>query len=129
MGDMMNPNMMGGMLKQNLQGVFNISLFSILGSLFSGFVIAKMPFFLGQNFKSMLQQGVKLTNLDPSYVSSMSWCFLCIFGLQGLLQLILKDSTGFDEMEMMMPGAGGMMGGAGGKPGAANPMGGGKNYN
>jgi len=35
-----------------------------------------------------------------------------------------------DEMEMMMPGAGGMMGGAaGGKGAQANPMGGGKNYN
>jgi hypothetical protein len=45
----------------------------------------------------------------------MSWCFLLIFGLQGVLTLILGDSEGLEEMmnpqaQMMMGGAGGMGG-------------------
>jgi hypothetical protein len=40
LANMMNPDMMSGMLKQNVQGMFNIALFSIVGSFFSGFIIA-----------------------------------------------------------------------------------------
>ena len=40
--------------------------------------------------------------LDPSYVSSMSWCFLLIYGLQGILSLIIADAEGLDDMNMMM---------------------------
>jgi hypothetical protein len=36
----MNPDMMSNMLKQNVQGMFNIFLFSVVGSFFSGFIIA-----------------------------------------------------------------------------------------
>lgn len=70
---MMNPDMMGNMMKQNVQGMFNIFLFSVVGSFFSGFIIAQVPFPLGQKFKSITQQGLALQALDPSYVSSMSW--------------------------------------------------------
>ena len=48
---MMNPDMMGNMMKQNIQGMFNIGLFSVVGSFFSGFIIAQVPFPLGQKFK------------------------------------------------------------------------------
>jgi len=61
------------MMKQNVQGMFNIFLFSVVGSFFSGFIIAQVPFPLGQKFKSLLQQGLNMQALDPSYVSSMSW--------------------------------------------------------
>ena len=37
---MMNPDMMSNMLKQNVQGMFNIVLFSVVGSIFSGFILA-----------------------------------------------------------------------------------------
>jgi hypothetical protein len=37
---MMNPDMMSNMMKQNVQGMFNIFLFSVVGSFFSGFIIA-----------------------------------------------------------------------------------------
>ena len=70
---MMNPDMMGNMMKQNVQSMFNIFLFSVVGSIFSGFIIAQVPFPLGQKFKAVLQQGLNLAALDPSYVSSMSW--------------------------------------------------------
>ena len=70
---MMNPDMMSNMMKQNVQGMFNIFLISVVGSFFSGFIIAQVPFPLGQKFKSLLQQGLNMQALDPSYVSSMSW--------------------------------------------------------
>jgi hypothetical protein len=50
-----NPDMMGNMMKQNIQGMFNIFLFSVVGSFFSGFIIAQIPFPLGQKFKQLLQ--------------------------------------------------------------------------
>ena len=32
----------------------------------------------------------------------MSWCFLLIYGLQGILSLIISDAEGLDDMNMMM---------------------------
>ena len=53
---MMDPNMMGSMLKNNMfMMVYNIVLFQVIGSLFSGFINARMPFPLAQAFRSMLQ--------------------------------------------------------------------------
>jgi len=44
--------------------------------------------------------------LDPTYVSSMSWAFLLIYGLNGVLGLLLQDSKSIEEMELMASGAG-----------------------
>ena len=96
--------------------MFNMFLFTAVGNLFSGFIIAQIPFPLGQKFKAITQQGLNLQALDPSYVSSMSWCFLLIFGLQGVMSLILGDSEGLDDMAAtMMPQAQMMQGGMGGE--------------
>jgi hypothetical protein len=40
MAMMGNPDMMGNMMKQNLQGMFNMFLFTVVGNFFSGFIIA-----------------------------------------------------------------------------------------
>lgn len=53
----------------------------------------------------MLQHGLMVTALDPSYVSSMSWSFLLMYGLNGLIGLALQDSKTLEEMEMMASGA------------------------
>jgi len=50
-----------------------------------------VPFPLGYKFKSMLQQGLLVQALDSTYVSSMSWAFLLIYGLQGIMGLLLQD--------------------------------------
>lgn len=102
---MSNPDMMGNMVKQNVQSVLNIMIFQTIGAIFQGFVIAKMPFPLGQKFKQMTQQGIFLFGLDPSYVSSMSWCFLLIYGLSDLLQIIITDKEALQEALMAASGA------------------------
>lgn len=115
----MNPEMMTGMLKsQFFMIAFNIGMFSVVGFFFSGFVNAKMPFPLAQSFRSMLQQGLSLSNLDVRYVSSLSWTFLLMYGLQGLQNLITGSGSLEEEMKMMTGGMNPMGGGAqGGMPG------------
>lgn len=42
----------------------------------------------------MLQRGIQLQNLDPSYVSSLSLYFLTLFGLRGLFSIVLGGDNG-----------------------------------
>ena len=46
-----------------------------------------------------------VTALDPTYVSSMSWAFIVLVGLNGVLGLLLADNKTIEEMEMMATGA------------------------
>eukprot|EP00831_Metopus_contortus_P032227 TRINITY_DN2608_c0_g1_i2.p1 TRINITY_DN2608_c0_g1~~TRINITY_DN2608_c0_g1_i2.p1 ORF type:complete len:220 (-),score=46.97 TRINITY_DN2608_c0_g1_i2:110-769(-) len=107
---MMNPAMMTGMIKQSFMSqIYQIGLFVGMGYFFSGFVLAKLPFMLTHKFKSMLHQGFNIPLLDVSYVSSMSWAFLLIYGLQGIYSLIFDTNPVGDDLKMMNPGM--MMGG------------------
>ena len=106
MNMMSNPDMMNNMLKQNVQSVIYMFMFTGIGSVFQGFITAQVPFPLGNKFKQMLQQGLRVAALDPTYVSSMSWAFLLIYGLNGVLGLLLQDSKSIEEMELMASGAG-----------------------
>ncbi len=103
--DIMNPNMMFDMMKKNLiNALYYIVIFVGVGYLFSGFILLKLPFGLTQKFKSMLQQGLNLPDLDVSYVSAISWCFLLVFGLNGILQHFDGDDnfSMMKEQEQMM---------------------------
>lgn len=51
MGAMMSPDMMNGMLKQNVQGIIHMMMFQVVGSIFQGFITAQVPFPLGHKFK------------------------------------------------------------------------------
>ena len=57
-------------------------------------MIVKLPFPLTIKFKSMLQAGVQTKDMDPRWMSSISWYFLCIFGLQFVYVFLLGSENG-----------------------------------
>ena len=116
---MLNPLGMVDSMKGNLVYMLpNMVMMGIISFFFQGFIILKVPFALTRCFKVMLQRGVDLESLDVSYVSSLSWYFLVMFGLRGLFKIILgEDSESLDESEaaqrqmtmgMSMGGGGGI---------------------
>lgn len=57
------------------------------------FISVKLPFPLTPQFKSMLQSGVGTRDLDVRWVSSLSWYFLTLFGLQPVYNFILGSDN------------------------------------
>src|SRR5689334_21029862 len=70
-------------------------------SLLTG-VAVKLPFPLTIKFKSMLQAGVATRDMDPRWMSSISWYFLCIFGLQSVFNFLLGDNNGMSAPELFV---------------------------
>lgn len=70
-----------------------------------------MPFALTERFKQLTQQGIGVSALDTSYVSSGSWYMICQQGLTRALQLL--DSNVVTEAQMMQMQVAGPMGGGG----------------
>ncbi|KAL0398852.1 UNVERIFIED_CONTAM: ER membrane protein complex subunit [Sesamum radiatum] len=98
-----DPNMAMDMMKKNLSMIIPQTLtFAWVNFFFSGFVAAKIPFPLTQRFRAMLQNGIDLSTVDVSYVSSRSWYFLNLFGLRGLFSLILGEDNATDDAQRMM---------------------------
>lgn len=111
-----DPNMAMDMMKKNLSMIVPQTLtFAWVNFFFSGFVAAKIPFPLTQRFRPMLQNGIDLSSVDVSYVSSRSWYFLNLFGLRGFFSLILGEENATDDTQKMMQ-MGGQMGGFGMDP-------------
>merc|ERR1712205_29061 len=73
----------------------------IINSVFSGFVMIRVPFPLTLRYKPMLQRGIQLTTLSSSWVSSASFYFICVFGLRGLMSLVLGPDNDADSMRAM----------------------------
>ena len=63
----------------------------------------KLPFPLTIRFKSMLQSGVMTRDLDVRWVSSLSWYFLNLFGLQSVFIFILGDDNGGSPFSFSQP--------------------------
>ncbi|KAJ5232967.1 ER membrane protein complex subunit 3 [Penicillium chermesinum] len=90
---------MMGMLKGNMMMMIPQTLImSWINAFFSGFVILKLPFPLTIRFKSMLQSGVMTRDLDVRWVSSLSWYFLNLMGLQSVFGFILGSDNAANQM-------------------------------
>ncbi|KAG2193921.1 hypothetical protein INT46_001926, partial [Mucor plumbeus] len=120
--DMME-GMMEGMKKQLTNMVPQMVIMGWINFFFQGFVVIKLPFPLTPRFKQMLQSGVDTRDMDVTWVSSLSWYFLNLFGLGSVFSLILGDNnaagvdmTAMSSMPGMMPGMPGMGGAQPGQP-------------
>ncbi|TVY47396.1 ER membrane protein complex subunit 3 [Lachnellula cervina] len=112
---------MMGMMKGNMAMIVPQTLImGWINAFFSGFVIIRLPFPLTIKFKSMLQAGVATKDMDPQWMSSISWYVLCIFGLQSVFNYLLGSDNAASQMQQQMgqmgPGAGAQMFGPGVDP-------------
>lgn len=94
-GDMPNPfAAMEGMKGNMVFMVQNMVMMQAIQHFFSGFILLKVPFRLTVGFKQMFQRGLDgLATLETSYVSSVSWYFLVMFGLRGFFRLAIGSPT------------------------------------
>ncbi|KAI6911771.1 transmembrane protein [Hortaea werneckii] len=111
--------MMGAMKGNVAMMVPQSLIMGWINAFFSGYVIMKLPFPLTPQFKSMLQSGVGTRDLDVRWVSSLSWYFLTLFGLQPVYNFILGSNNAASQMAQQMQMQ--QMG--------ANPMGGAEDPN
>lgn len=66
-------------------------MYGFVNTFFMGFVMGKVPFPLTQKFRGMLQGGFDIPYLDVTYISSLSYFFLLIFGASKITSLILQE--------------------------------------
>lgn len=89
-GDVFDPSVTTGMMKGQLMMMANnIGLMMLISSFFSGFVVAQLPFSIPLRLKDMMQRGINIDDLECSYVTSISFYFLVLSGVNGLLNLLL----------------------------------------
>ncbi|EOR00822.1 UPF0347 membrane protein C.03 [Wallemia ichthyophaga EXF-994] len=98
-------SMMDGMKKQMVMFIPQTVIMGWINSFFSGFILIKLPFPLTRGFKSMLQRGIMTDDMPASYVSSISWYFLNLFGLNSVLRLILGEGNHADGVRDMQTAA------------------------
>ncbi|KAI8613681.1 integral membrane protein DUF106-domain-containing protein [Chytriomyces sp. MP71] len=113
-------NMMEGLKKNMMMFVPQTIIMNWITFFFSGFVLIKLPFPLTVRFKAMLQAGVETRDMDVSWVSSISWYFLNLMGLQSIFTIILGEDNAaggmrdMQQMQQMNPAM--MAAGAGAAP-------------
>ena len=71
----------------------NMVIMQGISHFFHGFALVKVPFPLAIGFKQMFQRGLDLSTLEMSYVSSVSWYFLVMFGLHEFFRLAIADPS------------------------------------
>ena len=103
MSAMQDPSQTMNMMKKNMAMIIpNMLLMGWVSYFFSGFVMMKLPFILSEKFKPMLQRGIMIPNLDVSYVSALSFYFVCSFGLRGLNTILLGANAKYSDPTAMM---------------------------
>lgn len=86
---------MMGMVKGNLANYIPQTLIMWwVNHFFAGFLLMKLPFPLTIKFKEMLQSGIMTSDLDPRWVSSISWYFISTLGLNPVNNLLFGDEEG-----------------------------------
>lgn len=73
---------------------------SFFGCSCRGHPTVKIPFPLTLPFRGMLQRGIELAGLEVTYVSSLSWYFLNLFGLRGINSLVLGEANGTPNLPL-----------------------------
>lgn len=94
-------NMMEMMKGQIMMVVPQTLMMGWINAFFAGFVLMRLPFPLTIRFKDMLQSGVATKDLDVRWVSSLSWYFLNLMGLQSVYSLILGNGNSAGGMAAM----------------------------
>lgn len=94
-----DPSFLTNMMARNLQNILpNMAMFGFVNAFFTGFVMGKVPFPLTHKFRAMLQGGMDLPYLDVTYISSLSYFFMLMFGSNKILSLVLREvSSGETE--------------------------------
>lgn len=84
--------------------VYSMVMMQGIQHFFSGFILLKVPFPLTAGFKDMFQKGLaELPDLESSYVSSVSWYFLVMYGLRAFFRLAIGDpSLEAREQDMLL---------------------------
>ena len=116
-----DPSMTMNML---VNQVTFIALHGTLGywisHMFSGFLVAKLPFPLTHTLKQTFQRGVEVENLPSAYVSSLSFYILVSVAVSGLIEVARRALSGWSvetegeeqaggvsaQMELAMMGTG-----------------------
>lgn len=103
---MMDPSMMGQMMKNNVLGlVQHYALVQFFTSLFSGYIVAKFPFPLPEGFRALTQRDIELPELDVSYATSFSLYFLIQLCMRGLFVLIQEPPQLPESVRMQLAAA------------------------
>ncbi len=88
----------------HLSSIANLVLSrSFFGCSCRGHPAVKIPFPLTLPFRGMLQRGIELAGLEVTYVSSLSWYFLNLFGLRGINSLVLGEANGTSNLCLWAP--------------------------
>ncbi|EME26336.1 hypothetical protein Gasu_60120 isoform 2 [Galdieria sulphuraria] len=101
---LMKPHLLRTKVLENIANVGpQMALGAWIRTMFHGYVVCRLPFWVPERFRSMLQSGIEMMgeSLDIRYVSGLSWYILNIFGLQGFLFLL----DGTREVEDMQFGS------------------------